>query len=76
MTRFDIADYLGPGFAVLRHTRGIRRTNPGGLEGGFQACVYAGEWVSAASITAMSCLGADIPSLFSRLASSEPIFVR
>ena len=38
--------------------------------------VCLGRGVSAVSATAISCLGADIPSFFSKPASSAPIFVR
>jgi hypothetical protein len=67
---------LRPGFAVTRHTRWICGLNQWFTEDGFRACVYDVAGTSAGSITAMTCLGADIPSFFSRPASSGPIFVR
>ena len=65
-----------PGFAVTGHTREIRKAWQGVTRDGFWACVYAEAGVSAASVTASSCLGIGIPSFFSSSANSPAIFVR
>ena len=73
---FLLGDAVGPGFAVSGQAHEICGLYQRLAEDGFRACIYAAAGVWAASITARSCLGADIPSFFSSSASSEPILVR